>query len=56
LELINTNKQIKTEIKPILSDTSGGIFTPLKQKINLLNNNRINMDLIGQLYSSPLNF
>jgi DNA-directed RNA polymerase subunit beta' len=36
-ELINTNKQIKTEIKPILSDTCGEIFIPrLKQKINLL--------------------
>ena len=32
-ELLNTNKQIKTEIKPILSDTSGEIFIPrLKKK------------------------
>jgi DNA-directed RNA polymerase beta'' subunit len=55
-ELINTNKQIKTEIKPILSDTSGEIFIPpLKQKINLLNNNRLIWILSGQLYSSPLN-
>ncbi len=42
-ELINTNKQIKTEIKPILSDTCGEIFIPrLKQNINLL----INIKLI----------
>jgi hypothetical protein len=55
-ELINTNKQIKTEIKPILSDTSGEIFIPpLKQKINLLNNNKLIWILSGQLYSSPLN-
>lgn len=32
-ELVNTNKQIKTEIKPILSDRSGEIFMPrLKKK------------------------
>ena len=55
-ELINTNKQIKTEIKPILSDTCGEIFIPqLKQKINLLNNNKLIWILSGQLYSSPLN-
>jgi hypothetical protein len=55
-ELINTNKQIKTEIKPILSDTAGEIFIPpLKQKINLLNNNKLIWILSGQLYSSPLN-
>jgi DNA-directed RNA polymerase subunit beta' len=55
-ELINTNKQIKTEIKPILSDTCGEIFIPrLKQKINLLNNNKLIWILSGQLYSSPVN-
>jgi DNA-directed RNA polymerase subunit beta' len=55
-ELINTNKQIKNEIKPILSDTSGEIFIPpLKQKINVLNNNKLIWILSGQLYSSPLN-
>ena len=55
-ELINTNKQIKTEIKPILSDTCGEVFIPrLKQKINLLNNNKLLWILSGQLYSSPNN-
>lgn len=55
-ELINTNKQIKTEIKPILSDTCGEIFIPrLKQKINLLNNNKLIWILSGQLYNSPTN-
>lgn len=53
-ELINTNKQTKTEIKTILSDTCGEIFIPkLKQKINGLNNNRLIWILKGQLYNSP---
>jgi len=55
-ELLNTNKQIKTEIKPILSDTCGEIFMPrLKKKINLLNNNKLIWILSGQLYNSPNN-
>ena len=55
-EVINKNKQIKTEIKPILSDTCGEIFIPhLKQKINLLNNNKLIWILAGQLYNSPTN-
>ena len=55
-ELINKNRQIKTEIKPILSDTCGEIFIPrLKQKINLLNNNKLIWILSGQLYNSPVN-
>ena len=53
-ELININKQIKTEIKPILSPVSGEIFMPrLKQKINLLNKNKLIWILSGQLYNSP---
>ena len=55
-ELININKQIKTEIKPILSNTSGEIFIPtLKNKENSLNNNKLIWILCGQLYNSPLN-
>nr|YP_010448041.1 RNA polymerase beta'' subunit [Nitzschia dubiiformis]UTQ75522.1 RNA polymerase beta'' subunit [Nitzschia dubiiformis] len=55
-ELINKNKQIKTEIKPIVNYKSGEIFIPrLKQKINLLNNNKLIWILFGQLYSSPVN-
>jgi DNA-directed RNA polymerase subunit beta' len=55
-ELINTNKQIKTEIKPILSDNCGEIFIPtLKKKANLLNNNKLIWILSGQLYNSPRN-
>ena len=55
-ELINQDKQIKTEIKPILSDHSGEIFIPrFKKKVNLLNNNKLIWILSGQLYSSPKN-
>jgi DNA-directed RNA polymerase beta'' subunit len=55
-ELININKQIKTEIKPILSNSCGEIFIPqLKKKVNLLNNNKLIWLLSGQLYSSPSN-
>ena len=55
-ELLNTKKQIKTEIKPILSDNCGEIFMPrLKKKVNLLNNNKLIWILFGQLYNSPKN-
>jgi hypothetical protein len=54
-EIINTNKQTKTEIKTILSDRCGEIFIPtLKQKMNRLTNNRLIWILEGQLYNSPL--
>jgi DNA-directed RNA polymerase beta'' subunit len=55
-ELLNTNKQIKTEITPILSNNSGEIFMPrLKRKVNLLNNNKLLWILSGKLYNSPKN-
>ena len=55
-ELINKNKELKTEIKPILSDKCGEIFIPsLKQNINVRNNNKLIWILSGQLYNSPLN-
>jgi hypothetical protein len=53
LELINTNKQIKTEVKPILSDTCGKSLCLAKKKVNLLNNNKLIWILSGQLYNSP---
>ena len=55
-ELINTNKQIKSEVKPILSNSCGEIFIPrLKKRKNLLNNNKLIWILFGQLYNSPIN-
>ena len=55
-ELINTDKKIKTDIKPILSQTCGEIVIPsLKKKINSLNNSKLIWILEGQLYNSPVN-
>lgn len=55
-ELINTNKQLKREIKPIVSNTSGEIIIPkLKTRLNSLNNNKLIWLLSGQLYNSPKN-
>lgn len=53
-ELINSNKQLKREIKPIISNSSGEIVIPkLKTKLNSLNNNKLLWLLSGQLYNSP---
>ena len=55
-ELINTNKQIKNEIKPIVSDHCGETFIPrLKKQIHILNNNKLIWILSGKLYNSPRN-
>ena len=55
-ELVNTDKQIKTELKPIVSNGSGEIFMPrLKKKVNIINNNKLVWILSGQLYNSPNN-
>ena len=57
-ELLDMNKQIKTEIKQITSDTCGEIFIPkLKRKINSnnSNNNKLIWILSGNLYNSPKN-
>lgn len=53
-ELINTNKQVRTEVKSIISNESGEIFSPkLKNNINVLNQNQVIWVLFGQLYNSP---
>jgi DNA-directed RNA polymerase subunit beta' len=55
-ELVNVNKQIKNEIKPILSDKCGEIFLPkLKKNVNSKNNNKLIWILYGKLYNSPKN-
>ena len=55
-ELINTNKQLKREIKQIISNTSGQIIIPkLKTRLNSLENNKLIWLLSGQLYNSPKN-
>lgn len=53
-EIINQNKQIRTEIKPILSSSSGEIVMPqLKKKLNALALNQLLWILSGKFYSSP---
>ena len=55
-ELLNVNKQIKKDIKPILSDNCGEIFMPrLKRKENSVKNNKLIWILYGQFYNSPKN-
>ena len=53
-ELTNTGKQIRTEIKPVLSVNSGEVFIPrLKNKTNFINKNRLLWILYGQVYQAP---
>ena len=51
-ELLNVDKQLRREIKPILSNTSGEIII---SKSNNLNNNTLLWILSGQFYNSPKN-
>nr|YP_009497355.1 RNA polymerase beta' subunit [Biddulphia biddulphiana]AWT40068.1 RNA polymerase beta' subunit [Biddulphia biddulphiana] len=55
-ELTNDDKQIRTEVKPILTKNSGEIFIPyLKNKVHLINSNKLLWILSGQLYQAPMN-
>ena len=55
-ELSNTAKQTRTEIKPILSTSSGEVYIPrLKTKINFINKNQLLWILSGQVYQAPTN-
>ena len=55
-ELATTGKQIRTEIKPILSTFSGEVFTPrLKTKSNFVNKNKLLWILAGQVHQAPIN-
>ena len=51
-ELINLDKQLRQEIKPILSNTSGEVII---SKSSNLNNNTLLWILSGQFYNSPKN-
>ena len=53
-ELINTNKQLRREIKPILATTAGEVIIP-RLKIKNFHNNKLLWLLAGDLYNSPLN-
>ena len=53
-ELTDTEKQIRTEIKPVLSINSGEVFIPrLKNKASFINKNKLLWVLYGQVYQSP---
>jgi len=53
-ELINTNRQVKKEIKPIITYSAGEIIVPrLKYRSNLLKNTKFLWLLFGKLYNSP---
>ena len=55
-ELSNTGKQTRTEIKPVLSTSSGEVFIPrLKTKANFVNKNKLLWILSGQVYQAPIN-
>ena len=55
-ELATTGKQIRTEIKPVLSTFSGEVFMPrLKNKLNFVNKNKLLWILAGQVHQAPLN-
>lgn len=55
-ELSNSEKQIRTEIKPVYSHNSGEIFLPrLKNKSNFINRNKLLWILSGQVYQAPMN-
>jgi len=55
-ELTNLEKQIRTEVKPILSTTSGEVFMPrIKSKVNFVNKNKLLWILSGQVYQAPIN-
>lgn len=55
-ELSNTAAQTRTEIKPILSTSSGEVFIPrLKKKRNFINKNKLLWILSGQVYQAPTN-
>ena len=55
-ELANTQKQVRTEIKPILSINSGEVFMPkLKNKASFINKNKLLWILSGEVYQAPYN-
>jgi hypothetical protein len=55
-ELAATGKQVRTEIKPILTTFSGEVFMPrLKTKPNFVNKNKLLWILAGQVYQAPIN-
>ena len=54
-ELVDDEKQTRTEVKPVLSTSSGEVFIPrLTNKLNLINQTKLLWILSGQVYQAPL--
>jgi hypothetical protein len=55
-ELVDNEKQTRTEIKPVLSTTSGEVFIPrLTNKLNSINKTKLLWILSGKVYQAPMN-
>lgn len=54
-ELVDDEKQTRTEIKPVLSTTSGEVFIPrITNKLNTINKTNLLWILSGQVYQAPM--
>jgi len=54
-ELVDDEKQTRTQVKPVLSTTSGEVFMPrLTNKLNLINQTKLLWILSGQVYQAPV--
>lgn len=54
-ELVDDEKQTRTEVKSVLSTTSGEVFIPrLTTKLNLINQTKLLWILSGQVYQAPI--
>ena len=55
-ELVDDEKQTRTEVKPVLSTSSGEVFIPrLTNNLNLTNQAKLIWILSGQVYKAPIN-
>ena len=53
-ELVDDEKQTRTEIKPVLSTTSGEVFIPrMVNKLNTINKTKLLWILSGKVYQAP---
>ena len=53
-ELVDDEKQTRTEIKPVLSTTSGEVFIPrIINKLNTINKTKLLWILSGKVYQAP---
>ena len=54
-ELVDDEKQTRTEIKPVLSKTSGEVFIPrIKNKLSNTNKTKLLWILSGKVYQAPI--